>query len=834
MKTDYVNTRKYYGGFNIKKIIFTFTVFLLILTTLACVSADDSFSDLANDIANANQTLVLNHDYESTNSSTQIVISKSITIDGNNHTISAPDVERVFLVNASDVSIKNINFINLKSTNISSCVISWSGDNGSLINCNFMNNSAVAPAGAVLWQGNNGLIENCSFLNNHVNFGKSTYYFDDDGYYRPIISGEAFDSKGGALYLSADNVIVRNCNFEGNTANLHGGAIYVNGSRNVTITSSRFKNNKADSNGGAIDLSGDNITISNSVFIGNSPDDILNQCPTTNVINSIFENDKKIVGFYNVTASDIIFGDYDSFDELARLINNTPEGGVLILDSDYAYIEGQIKGVLISKSITIDGQGHTLDGRHLSRIFNITADNVTIKNVNFINGNALGRYFGSYLGGGAIYWNGNNGNLFNSNFTDNHGSGIEDDPFDKEETYVDENGMIVHVIRFRPVGAKINEGGAITWNGTNGHVDGCIFTKNSVGYPDSGGAIMWRGDNGLVTNSEFYENSAWCGSAICWVGANGTVLSSIILNNSFFDGGIYWFGANGTVHNSILIGTDYGRGLTAPEDMDADYNFWGDTVYKPNAVNKPSSVKNWLVINFNHNGDFVNAGDTVLISYNISNSVDRDGNFAPYKNLSYSGSILYKAPITGYLNVQYIDGKLTVDVDSAIDIESSDLTEYYTTNYVVFKVGLSDISGKLVNKTVTFKVNGKLYDEVTNQNGVATLKLKLKPGKYTITTYYSKDSVKNQIIIKPTLLTKDVSKKVKKNAKFYAKVLNSKGKAYSKQLVKVKFKGKTYKIKTNSKGFASFNIPKNLKVGKHIIKTTYNGITNTNKIIVKK
>jgi hypothetical protein len=504
------------------------------------------------------------------------------------------------------------------------------------------------------------------------------------------------------------------------------------------------------------------------------------------------------------------------------------------LNSDYVYIDGQIKGILISKSIIIDGQGHTLDGRHLSRIFNITADNVTIKNVNFKNGNALGRYFGPYLGGGAIYWNGNNGNLFNSNFTDNHGSGIEEDPFDQEEIYTDENGMIIHIIRIRPVGAKLNEGGAITWNGTNGHIDGCVFIKNSVGYPDSGGAIMWRGDNGLVTNSEFYENSAWCGSAICWVGANGTVLSSIILNNSFFDGGIYWFGANGTVHNTILIGTGYRTALSAPEDMDADFNFWGDTVYDIDVAYKPEFVKNWLVINFTHDGDFVNANDKVLIEYSIENSVNRNGNIAQYKNMSYSGSILYTAPKTGYLNVQYINGEIQVNVDSQIEITSSDLTKYYTTKEITYKVSLSDISGKLVNKTVKIKVNGKVYNVVTDKNGVATLKLKLKPGKYDVVTSYGKYSVKNKITIKKTLITKNIIKKVKKSATFNVKVLNSKGKAYSKQLVKIKFKGKTYKIKTNSKGIASLKISKNLKVGKYTIKTTYNGITNTNKVIVKK
>ena len=65
------------------------------------------------------------------------------------------------------------------------------------------------------------------------------------------------------------------------------------------------------------------------------------------------------------------------------------------------------------------------------------------------------------------------------------------------------------------------------------------------------------------------------------------------------------------------------------------------------------------------------------------------------------------------------------------------------------------------------------------------------------------------------------------------KVLNSNGKAYPNQMVKIKFAGKTYNIKTNSNGIAAFSVPNNLKVGEYKITTTYGGLTNENKIIVK-
>ena len=210
-----------------------------------------------------------------------------------------------------------------------------------------------------------------------------------------------------------------------------------------------------------------------------------------------------------------------SFEELSGLVSDAPDNATLVLEKDYEYVNGSNKGVLVSKPITIDGAGHTLNGNGLSRMFNVTADTVILRNINFVNGNAYGRYFSNDAGGGAIYWNGANGYIENCSFTNNAGSGVEDDPFDKEETWIDENGMEVHTIRMRPVGAKINEGGAIVWNGTNGTVSKCIFTGNHVGYPDYGGAICWRGSSGKVLESEFYRNSAWAGvsmpSARVWI-----------------------------------------------------------------------------------------------------------------------------------------------------------------------------------------------------------------------------------------------------------------------------------------------------------------------------
>ena len=94
------------------------------------------------------------------------------------------------------------------------------------------------------------------------------------------------------------------------------------------------------------------------------------------------------------TANEPIANGSNDFDELSYKINNTSAGGILELDRDYKFTndtgDASTKGIVISKSITIDGRGHTINANKLSRVFNITADNVILKNINFINGNALG------------------------------------------------------------------------------------------------------------------------------------------------------------------------------------------------------------------------------------------------------------------------------------------------------------------------------------------------------------------------------------------------------------------------------------------------------------
>ena len=103
----------------------------------------------------------------------------------------------------------------------------------------------------------------------------------------------------------------------------------------------------------------------------------------------------------------------ETFTMLSHQIEN--HGNYLELANDYTYTDIDKKfenGITISKdNFTIDGKGHTINGAGLARIFNIQANNVTLKNIKFFNGNA------TY--GGAIYNNGKT-TIDNSKFIDNN------------------------------------------------------------------------------------------------------------------------------------------------------------------------------------------------------------------------------------------------------------------------------------------------------------------------------------------------------------------------------------------------------------------------------
>lgn len=149
-----------------------------------------------------------------------------------------------------------------------------------------------------------------------------------------------------------------------------------------------------------------------------------------------------------------------TFEYIENLISSSQDGDTIELEGTYT---GNGNYITNQKTLTIIGvnEGATLDARNLSHILH-NLGNLTLKNINFINGN------GSEYHGGAIYSQGHL-TVTDCTFTSNYAYN----------------------------GGAINNEGTLT-------INECTFSKNTAKY--DGAAIFNRFGNLTITNSNFKDN----------------------------------------------------------------------------------------------------------------------------------------------------------------------------------------------------------------------------------------------------------------------------------------------------------------------------------------
>ena len=184
---------------------------------------------------------------------------------------------------------------------------------------------------------------------------------------------------------------------------------------------------------------------------------------------------------------------------------------------------------------------------------------------------------------------------------------------------------------------------------------------------------------------------------------------------------------------------------------------------------------------------------------------------------------------------------------------------------ITFQVKLIDENGNaLANKTITFYFNAKEYSAVTNEKGIATLKLNIATAGtdyiYSIfkgdEEYYSSGQVANSIKLNKkisTFVIKNVSYKVTATKKLsvtfkspnYTYVIKNGNltrkttyKLIKNKKVKFTVNGKTYTATTNSKGVATVKITLNKKgtytyTAKFAGDSKYQAVTKKAKLTVK-
>ncbi len=481
------------------------------------------------------------------------------------------------------------------------------------------------------------------------------------------------------------------------------------------------------------------------------------------------------IDFINLPIDENEFSTFNNLDYLISCSRN-----LALLDRDFTFNATHdadyVNGIGIHRrNLTIDGQGHVIDGNGLARMFNVTKDNITFQNIKFVNG-----YVNN---GGALHITGKNVKIINCTFTNNKAS------IEGGAIFLRASEGLIEKSVFSNNTAIYNA--AVYMNSANAKVMNSHFENNRADI--SAGAIGWaKKDNGIIDNCTFKNNSAHNegGGAIFWnQSLNGKILNSIFINNyaNFNGSAIFWsYGNDGIIDNCTF-------------------------------TNNTATVTGGAIFIKGNNNTISNSGF-------INNTAKTGGAISTTNKLN--------------LNKNTFEDNRPDDIRN-INPTITAKNPNYVINYGgKYSITLKDgIGNALEGKKVTFMLNGKnIGSALTASNGVAVISLTakiLKVAKYgkknLVISFEDSNYNKVTKTVKITI-NKEKTKLVGKNAKFrkskktkkYSVILkNSKGKAIKKVYVTLKVKGKTYKAKTNSKGKATFKIKKFTKKGKYTTKIRF-------------
>jgi len=720
-------------------------------------SSSDSLNELKNQINKASDGSVinLNKDYSGSDDS-GITIDKSLTINGQGHTIDCANLKDTYLFKSTSgkITLENLIIKNNKNSMYSYGTI-YIKDNAqyTINNCTFISNTA--GGGGAIYNGAKEYqltIKNSKFINNI-----------------------ASDNDGGAIY-SRGELNIENSYFEGNDAAMDGGAVYCDKSIHVINTTfvsnhlsskvpnhksyggaigakgivfvenSRFSNNVAGDLGGAI-FSYSNVIIKNSSFSKNSANvggAVYVDSSTAVISTSTFADNTAKSGeggaiysskwthienstFLRNTADakgGAIYTNYIQFGQNVFFINNTAKdhGGAVYTD----YISNNICNINFNgNKVTADFGG--------AIYINKKSGNVYFINSTFISNSATAG------DGGAIYSDSGSTNiiLINSIFKNNHANG------GKEKRYGGAirccNRLTVDNCTFIDNWAE-NLGGAIYTN-TIDSIKNSVFISN---HAKEGGAIYVNNKCSMsITNSYFNSNKATDGrGGAIYTDSKSTSLT--INNNAFlgndasgqgkdvFNSGSYslihqdWWGTNSPSFNS---------------DKLMEYHTIGSN------ERHSESVPNKISISGESKG-YVGVETTIKVTFtsSINNyefgtikfSSDKKGTFTTRNMVGNSLEIIYVPNEEGTHKITAaVDSQsLTYDVSvGKISVYGKNMTKVQGDNKT-FTAVFKDSDGNYLKEgtVITFEINNVKYEAKISNNGVAKLTSisNLKPGIYTV------------------------------------------------------------------------------------------------------
>ena len=264
----------------------------------------------------------------------------------------------------------------------------------------------------------------------------------------------------------------------------------------------------------------------------------------------------------------------------------------------------------------------------------------------------------------------------------------------------------------------------------------------------------------------------------------------------------------------------------------------------------PKSGENFTItLKDSNNNAIANKKVTFTIGKTTyTKTTDENGQASLKINIAYVGKypVTIQSPKTNQYNAVSKSNTITIKAGAnKVQIESSDKT-FIPKSGENFTAKLIDKDGNpLANKKVTFTIGKTTYTKTTDENGQASLKIKLAyEGKYNLTIKYAGDenysqaSTKNTITVKKgtvKLITYDRTYINKSKQYFSAKLTDNNGNPLEGERISFVIDKQTYNKTTDSDGLAllTIKLAYNKKITtKFLGNSQYNPQNNTNSITI--
>ena len=306
---------------------------------------------------------------------------------------------------------------------------------------------------------------------------------------------------------------------------------------------------------------------------------------------------------------------------------------------------------------------------------------------------------------------------------------------------------------------------------------------------------------------------------------------------------------------NYTVMTKYGMANVTISDLangtysvDVFYN--GDDIYAP--IKNSTAFTVSKVSDYNMTVDIAdivkgeNATITVSVPEDGTGSVIVTINGTDYKGTVVNGTAKVIIPgldegtykvVTFYTgdnkyDSMVVNGTITVNKNTKTTLTMDNLVKYFNGPQKLMAKLVDGFGNPIANATVYFTINGKVYARITDENGTASIAIRLLPGEYKVsalfngTDDYDVAAVNASVLVKNTILGNDTTLYFRNGTQYVAKFLDSNGKALANTDVKFNINGVFYTRVTDENGIARLNI--RLDPASYII-TAYNPVTGEQK-----